>query len=294
MWHESPNDIAALDGLKRGLKAMGMGEGLVELRAKGNKVKAKKLLVQAKKKGVDLFVALGTKSAQIIQAWEKKIPIVFTAVTNPVLSRITSSWTGSKKNIAGNSNWLDRKEMLRAFRLALPSLKNLLVLKSPGNSVSSAEISEARKAMKALPNLMLTELEIRDARTVGKTLGKNLAGVDAIWIPIDFPLYQEAALSQIVQEAGRERIPIFSSTLRCAGRGAIVVSAVDYQLLGLKASALVRDILVHGVNPGSIPIGRMKSFRLFVDLGAARRINLKLPFELILGAHRLFGAEVKK
>ena len=182
MWHESPNDIAALDGLKRGLKAMGMGEGLVELRAKGNKVKAKKLLVQAKKKGVDLFVALGTKSAQIIQAWEKKIPIVFTAVTNPVLSRITSSWTGSKKNIAGNSNWLDRKEMLRAFRLALPSLKNLLVLKSPGNSVSSAEISEARKAMKALPNLMLTELEIRDARTVGKTLGKNLAGVDAIWI----------------------------------------------------------------------------------------------------------------
>ncbi len=294
LWHESPNDLAALRGLKRGLAAMNMAQDLVVLNAHADEPKAKDLLRRSIGEGAQLIVALGTRSAKIAAATTTTTPIVFTAVTNPVLSGITPSWSGSGTNVAGNSNWLDRREMISSFKLALPTLKKLGVLRSPDNSVSRAEIAEARAALGSSPELELIEIEVKEPAKVGEVLEKNLERLDAVWVPIDFPLYQEKPLAQIVKVARARRIPIFSSTVRCAGAGALVVLTVDFELLGLKASALIRDILVRGKVPGKMKVGRMKSSRLFVDLEAARHINLKLPFELILGAHRLFGAEPKK
>ncbi|MFT7618809.1 MAG: putative ABC transport system substrate-binding protein [Planctomycetota bacterium] len=290
LWHESPNDLAALKGLKRGLAAMKMGQNVFVLKANADEKKAKQLLKKTIADGVDLIVALGTRSAKIAAAEVKTCPIVFTAVTNPVLSGITPSWTGSGRNIAGNSNWLDRREMLTSFRQALPTMKKLCVLRSPSNSVSQAEIAEAHNALPTCPGLELEEIVVKDPKAVGKLLAEKLSGVDAVWVPIDFPLYQIEPLKQIIQETRKRRIPVFSSTARCAGAGALLVLTVDYELLGLKASSMIRDILVRGRNPSAIEVGRMKSSRLFVDLEAARHIGLKPPFDLILNAHRLFGA----
>lgn len=290
LWHESPNDLAALGGIKRGLAAMDMGQNVVVLKANADEEKAKELLKSAIKKGADLLVALGTRAAKIAAAEVKNCPIVFTAVTNPVLSGITPSWEGSGRNIAGTSNWLDRREMLTSFCQALPKMKKLCVLRSPENSVSQAEILEAHNALPNFPGLELTEIVVKDPKKVGQLLEDRLDNVDAVWVPIDFPLYQSEPLKQIVATTRKRRIPIFSSTARCAGAGAVLVLTVDYEVLGLKASSMIRDILVRGLAPSSLKVGRMKSSRLFVDLEAARHIGLKPPFDLILRAHRLFGA----
>ncbi len=290
-WHDSPNDVAALRGLRRGLAAMNMAGHVRILKAGGDRKKATRLLAGIQAGKVDLLVTLGTRATRIAMSETRDVPIVFTAVTNPVLSGITSSWSGAGGRVCGNSNWLDRRDMLKAFNLAVPGMKRLLVVRTPDNPVSGAEIKEARQALKGMPGLKLVVVDVTDANKVAQVLRPHLEEADGIWVPIDFPLYQEEPLRRLMDVAQKRKIPVFSSTPRCAGTGALVVMTVDFELLGLKASALVRDVLRHRRDPGAIPVGRLKSSRLFVDVAAARRIGLKLPLDLILAAHRLFGAE---
>ena len=294
VWHESPNDLAALRGLKRGLAVAGLGRRIEELQAREDEARARRLIAAAKKSGCDLFVALGTRATQICMAEIKDCPLLFTAVTNPVLAGITPSWSGSGTNVAGNSNWLDRRAMLTSFRRAQPGMKKLCVLRSAGNAVSEAEAKEAATAIGALKGATLVDEVLNTGASLEAKLDDILPRIDALWLPIDFKLYQAVPLKMIMAKAKVAKVPVFSSTAKCAGLGAVVVMTVDYVALGMKAASIARRILVQKEKPGDIPIGRLSSSRLFVDIKAAQEVGLKLPMELLFRAHRILAKESGK
>ncbi|MEE9394903.1 MAG: ABC transporter substrate-binding protein [Planctomycetota bacterium] len=290
-WHESPNDKKALRGLKRGLRLVGY-EKIVVFDAKRNKQHAEKFLAQAEQKGVRCVVALGTKATQLALKYCPNVMVFFTAVTNPVLAGIVPSWQGGRALVCGNSNWLDRRFMLESFRAAVPGLKRLAVLHTANNAVSQAEIAEARRALKAVagkkPATELLSYEIKGAKDFDRQLKAACANSDAIWVPIDIGLYQQEAFAKIVAQASAAKIPVVSSSERCAGRGALLVLAVDYELLGLRAAALVDRVLRRGQNPAALKVGRLTSSRLYVDLDVASRLGRRLPLPVVLDAWRVF------
>ena len=294
IWHDSPNDKKALVGLKRGLAALGLAASVREMNVDRDASLAKRRLEACDRGGTRCVVALGTRAAQLAKEHIRRIPVIFTAVTNPVLSGIAASWDGSGTNVAGNSNWLDRREMLAAFRLAVPELGRLCVLTSRDNAVSRAEVIEAREALASAPGMTLARKVVEDMSDLPRVLAEALREADAIWVPIDFQLYQEKPLALITSEAAKARIPVVSSTGKCAGAGALVVVTVDYEALGLKAASIVKRVLLKGEDPGRIPIGRMSGARIYVDLAAARRIERKVSLDLVLDAYRVYGGERKE
>ena len=291
VWHDSPNDLEAIVGLERGLAVLGLAASVVTYDVDRDEKKAVELLRRLDGGAARLVVALGTRATLLAREHVKNVPVVFTAVTNPVLSGITASWRGSSSNVAGNSSWLDRGEMLDAFRLAVPELGTLAVLRTKGNAVSRAEVTEAREALGSQPGLVLEEVVLEKVDELDDALERALAKAKAVWIPIDYQLYQEGPLKRIIARAAEAGIPVVSSTPRCVGAGALVVVTVDYRALGLKAASIIKRVLVDGVSPGDIPVGRMSSARIFVDFAAARRAGRKLPKDLIFRAHRLLGFE---
>ncbi len=289
LWHDSPNDLETLAGLRRGLEVMGHAVAR-EIHAGQDEERARRELLAARDEGLDLLVALGTRSAGIAIEVLPDRPIVFSAVTNPVISGIVPSWQGGRERVAGNSNWFDRGRMLDVFRQAVPGLRRLAIVRSPGNAVSAAELEEARRALPERPDLEIVELVVPEAGDLGAVLDRSLAEVDAVWLPIDFDLYQPVPLALLVARAKAARKPVVASISRAAGAGALVTLTVDYRQLGLKASSIVRRVL-EGEEPRTIEIGRMSSTRLHVDLGAARAIGLELPIDLLLDAHEIAGRE---
>ena len=289
-WHDSPNDIEALEGLRRGFEVCGL-EIRREIHANQDESLARRELAAVAKSGVDVVVAFGTRSTQIAADVLEETPIVFSAVTNPVLSEICPSWAGSGRNLAGNSNWLDRRRMLDVFRQGVPNMRRIGILRSPDNAVSRAELEEARKALRADDELEIVDYQVADPslEKLDAVLDRALAEVDAIWLPIDYELYQTEPLERIVERSRAAKKPLLSSAARAAGAGALLTLTVDYRLLGMKAAALVRRV-VAGEEPGTMPIGRLRSTHLHVDLRAARAIGLELPIDLLLGAHRIEGA----
>ena len=287
LWHDSPNDRKALAGVRRGLEALGRLDDLRVVNVDRDEDRARERLLACERDGVDLLLSFGTTATRLARRHVRRVPVVFTAVTNPVLANIVPSWKGSGSNVAGNSNWLDRRGMLRAFRQAVPGLRRLLVLTSAGNAVSDAEVREASDVAKETGLSIVRRTVKKDADPVAE-VEAGLANAEALWIPIDFSLYQEEPLSRIVAAARRLGKPVVSSAERCAGEGALVVVTVDYETLGLRACSLVKKVLA-GTPPGSLAVGRSRSSRVYIDLDAARRLGRELPLDLVLGAYRIFG-----
>ena len=112
-WHDSPNDQAALAGLREGLRATGRPFELIVLRADSDPTRAAAHVAEFRRRGVDLIVALGTEAARVASVRSEGLPVVFTAVTDPVSSGIVPSWKGSGSFVAGNSNHIDPHRVAR-------------------------------------------------------------------------------------------------------------------------------------------------------------------------------------
>ncbi|MCB9832031.1 MAG: hypothetical protein H6807_06100 [Planctomycetes bacterium] len=292
LWENSPNDLEALAGLRRGLEVMAI-EVVAEIRADQDEARARRELLALEDDGIDLLVALGTRSVLLAREVLPRTRIVFSAVTNPVLAGIAPGWAGSGGPIAGNSNWLDRRRMLEVFGQGVPGLRRLACLRTPGNAVSAAEFEEARVAAAAIEGLEIVDAPVADPAELPRLLDRLLPEVDAVWLPIDIALYQKEPMRVLFEHAVEARKPVVASVARAAGAGALLTLSVDYRQLGLKASSLVRRVL-EGEDPGTIPIGRMSATRLHVDLDAARRIGLELPIDLLLDAHVISRREYVK
>jgi putative tryptophan/tyrosine transport system substrate-binding protein len=291
LWHDSPNDLKALEGFRRGFRVLERSAPTL-VRAERDAGRARLGLQKAEAQSSPLVLALGTRAALVAKETLTRTPLVFTAVTHPVLSGVVGSWEASGENIAGNSNWLDRGEMMRSFRAAVPGMRRLGVIATRGNAVSAAEIAEAGRALGENSGLELKTRFIAEGEKLEALLPSFLKGVDALWLPIDFALYQDEPLKLIVEATRKAQLPLVSSSERCAGKGALLVVAVDYELLGLRAAAIARRIL-GGADPATMPVGRLTSSRLYVDLDAARAIARELPLDLLLRAWRVFGKRVR-
>ncbi len=293
LWHDSPNDLKALEGFRQGLEVLGLEQRLKVAHARRDAKAAAKILDTAAAEPIALCAAFGTESARLARAHLLHVPVVFTAVTNPVLSGIARSWKGAGGNVAGNSNWLERRAMLKAFREAVPKMRRLAVIRTRGNAVSDAEVVEAKAAVRGMKDFEIVDVVVGETDDLRARIGEAFGDADALWLPIDFQLYQEEPLKLIMESARARRIPVVSSTLKAAGAGALIVVTVDYALLGLKAAGLVKRILKDGASPGRLAVGRLKSAEIYVDLGAARLIGRKVPLDLVFRAHRILGVEKK-
>ena len=296
LWHRSPNDLEALDGIRAALTASGRPHQIEVGEAMSDDTKARSVLAGFRTAGVDLIIALGTEAALACRAAITELPVVYTAVTNPVESGVVAGWEGSGTNLAGNSNWIPPETVLGVFRRAVPSLQRLGVLRSTTTGVvSAAELAGMRRHLADLPpgvpTIALEEAVVGEVAEIDAAVGRLAeAGCEAIWIPIDFLIYENAAT--VTAAAARHHLPIVSSSLRGALSGAVAGVFVDYEMLGERAVLTILDILEGQRAPGEIPVGTMRGYQVVVNLAAARRHGYDLPLPLIALADLVLDDEL--
>jgi putative tryptophan/tyrosine transport system substrate-binding protein len=292
-WHDSPNDLATFAGIQKGLRQSGMPHSFVEVRADSDPAKAKLAFAQLRDAHCDLVFAMGTQAALLAKTELTGIPVVFAAVSDPVASGIVPSWDGSGTNLCGASNWIAPQNVLSVFRLAVPGMRRLGVLRSQASGlVSAAELTTMRAHLATLPKhpIELLEEVAKDPADLPAATARLLAAnVDAIWIPIDITVYQN--VPAIRKELGAAKIPLLTTAAAGLRAGALVGAVVDYPLHGRRTALLAIDVLLHGKNPGSLPIDRMQGSRITVNLAIARENGIQLPLSLLVLADELLDPD---
>jgi len=284
-WHESSNDYLTFDGVKKGFRIAGTYCEYDIQKAFGSEENANKIINKWIKHKPDLIYAMGTVATRKLMNRIKDTPIVFTAVTNPVQSNLTPNWKTSGRNIAGNSNWIPTKILLKDFKAVVPTLSRLGVMYNPDNLVSSMEIKNARKieasmGIKLIPVKVKTINDLADAT---KSLVKR--NIDAVWIPIDILIYKNVARIRVVTDP--LQIPLVASSHKGVKDGAIFGTIANYHILGQRSVSIALKILTKNLAPKDIPIGTILTHKHIFNLKVALEIGYNIPLSVLATADEI-------
>lgn len=291
MWHESPHDERTLEGFIEGFQLSGLPHKLDLKRAYGNEEQARIFIRGWQEKKVDLIFTIGTKGTLWTLEEIDDIPVVFSAVTDPVATGIAAGWQSSGRNVTGSSNWIEFKNKLKIFQEAIPNLKNLGVIYRPANPVPMAEIVCARDCAPPM-GVTLKEATIENADQIGGAIRSLIdQGIDALWVPIEDVIYKNMELvGKVTQPA---RIPVVSSTLEALEelpKGdpvGITAVTVDYKSLGRLCVPAAIEILTNHKPPSSIPIITSDRYYVTINVNAADTIGYKIPPVFLAQANKV-------
>lgn len=281
---EHPALDAARDGIRDELEAEGWVIGgdldFSYESAQGNPATAAQIARQLVGEAPDVIVPISTPSAQAVVAATKEIPVVFTAVTDPLGARLVGSMETPGGNVTGMSDLSPIGLHLDLIREIMPDAERLGVIYNPGeaNSVTLLELLKLEGPVRDLTVVEAAAPRSSDVLAAAQSL---VGKVDAIYVPTDNTVV--TALEAIVKVAEENQLPVFAGDTDSVPRGAIAALGFNYYDLGRQTGKIVARVL-NGEAPGAIAVQGIETTQLFVNPGAAARMGIELPEAVIARA----------
>ncbi|CAO3422190.1 ABC transporter substrate-binding protein [Azospirillum doebereinerae] len=280
---------ATRDGVVEALKAAGWtpGENLkVEYQsAQGNPATAAQIARQFVGSKPDVIVPISTPSAQAVAAATRDIPVVFTAVTDPVGAQLVKNLEAPGANITGLSDLSPVAAHVALIREILPAAKRLGVLYNPGepNSVVLVKLlkEEAGKA-----GFSVVEASVPKSSDAQPAVRSLVGKADAVYIPLDNTVV--SALESVVSVGQQAKLPVFSADTDSVARGTAASIGFDYAQVGRQTGEIVARVL-KGEKPGAIAVSAAKGTDLVVNPTSAAAMGLTIPEAVVARATRVVG-----
>lgn len=274
------------NGFIEGLKEKGYVEGQnVEIdfqSAKNDIATAGQIAQNFASLGKDLACGISTPSAQALYTtcYDKKIPVIFNAISDPVAAKLAKSETEAMDGITGVSDMLPVDDQLKLIRSILPDAKKIGILytTSEANSVSAIEVYK-----KLAPNygFEIVERGISNQSELAQATDVILKDVDCISNLTDNTVVE--ALSVVLEKADAAKKPVFGSEEEQVGNGCIASAGLDYYKLGVQAGIMAARVL-SGESVSSIPYETMKESSITINPSVAEKLGITIPEEVSASA----------
>ncbi|HGS4916177.1 TPA: ABC transporter substrate-binding protein [Vibrio cholerae] len=274
---EHPALDATRQGLLDGLKAKGYEEGKnLEFdykTAQGNPAIAVQIARQFVGEKPDVLVGIATPTAQALVSATKTIPIVFTAVTDPVGAKLVKQLEQPGKNVTGLSDLSPVEQHVELIKEILPNVKSIGVVYNPGeaNAVSLMELLKLSAAKHGIKLVEATALKSADVQSATQAIAEKS---DVIYALIDNTV--ASAIEGMIVAANQAKTPVFGAATSYVERGAIASLGFDYYQIGVQTADYVAAIL-EGKEPGSLDVQVAKGSDLVINKTAAEQLGITIP-----------------
>jgi ABC-type uncharacterized transport system substrate-binding protein len=287
---ESPETRMNRDAFRLGLTELGYIEGrniVIEYRAADGKIeRLPGLATELVGLKVDLIVALATPAGRAAQQATTTIPIVVTAMGDPVRDGLVASLARPGGNITGTT-FLGPElvpKRLSFLRELLPTISRVAVLWHPGafsEPTIREMLNEVAQAAGTL-GVQLQLVEVRSAEEFDHAFTTMVgARAEALF---QFPstlFFNERR--RIVDLAARHRLPAMFNAREFVQLGGLIAYGANLAELNRRAAAYV-DKILKGAKPFDLPIEQPTKFELFINLKTAKALGLAVPDRLLVGA----------
>lgn len=283
---------AARDGLKDALKEVYgyvEGENVVydAQSAQGDVATANTIAQKFVAEKVNLIVSIATPTSQAAANATKEIPIVFSAVTDPVAAGLVKDLQKPGGNVTGISDMTPVDRQIYLIKFLFPGAKKVGTLYNSGevNSVVTNEL--AKKACQE-NGLELLEATVTSTADVAMAAQSLVGKVDAIYVSTDNTVV--SALDVVAKVCLDNKIPLILADPTTVEKGALCGLGFDYYLHGRQTADIVARIL-KGEKPGDIPVEFAKKLTLLVNAKVLG--NLGLDVEAMKSALNQFVEDMK-
>lgn len=278
------------DGFIEGLKEAGYEEGknleITMKSAQGNDATNVQIAQSFVSDKADLVCGIATPSAMALYnaCYEKKIPVIFNAVSDPVQANLAVSTTEAKPGISGVSDALPVERQLQLIREILPEAKTIGIAytTSEANSVSTLALY---KSLAGQYGFEIIEKGISNAAELPQAMDILVGQADCISNMTDNTVVNNLPVE--LEKANGKKIPVFGSEEEQVGNGCIASAGIDYIELGRQAGAMAARVL-SGEDIGTMPCETITESKITINPAAAEALGITIP-ESVLNT-----AEVKE
>lgn len=284
---EHPALDAARDGVKEGLAAEGFADGkeitFVYKSAQGAPATAAQIAREFVGDAVTIIVPISTPSAQSAAAATTDIPIVFTAVTDPVAAGLVPQLAAPGGNITGISDMSPMADHVALIQEITPNVKTIGVLFNPGEA-NSVSLVERLKEVAAAAGLTIVDAPVTKSADVQAAARGLVGNVDAMYVPTDNTVV--SALEAAISVAEENDIPFYSGDTDSVKRGTLASIGFNYFDVGVETGKVVARIL-KGEKPGDIDVTFASGSDLFVNKAAAEKMGVTIPEAVLARANTI-------
>lgn len=229
---------------------------------------------------VDIIVPVATPTAMVMQnatAENPKedgslIPVVFSAVTDPVGAGLAKSMEAPGSNITGTSDALNTEAVFDMMFAANPDIKKVGLLYDKSQDSSTAAIEAAKAYCEAKGVEVVEKTGTTNDELSLATDALLATGVEAVFTPTDNTVMTaELAIYEKFIDAG---VPHYCGADSFALNGAFLGYGVNYEDLGTATADLVVEILVNSADPASTAVVTMDNGIATVNTETAEAIGI--------------------
>ncbi|MCH5253815.1 MAG: ABC transporter substrate-binding protein, partial [Lachnospiraceae bacterium] len=229
---------------------------------------------------VDIIVPVATPTAMVMQnataenpkADGSLIPVVFSAVSDPVGAGLVDSMEAPGSNITGTSDALNTDAIFDLMLAADPDISTVGLLYDKSQDSSTAAILAAKAYCEAKGITVVEKTGTNNSEILPAADALVAAGVEAIFTPTDNNIMTaELAIYEKFIDAG---IPHYCGADSFALNGAFLGYGVNYEELGTATADMVVEILADGKTPESMAVVTLDNGIATVNTETAEAINL--------------------
>lgn len=238
-------------------------------------------------KKADLVCAIATPSAMSAYnaCMSADIPVVYTAVSDPIAAGLAKKDGTNAGNITGSCDRLPVKEQLKMIRKMLPDAKKIGILYTTSEANSVSTIEEYKKSagdygfeIIATGINTLADVDMAAADLAGKA--------DCISNLTDNTVVQ--ALQTVLKKAGDKKIPVFGSEIEQVKAGCVAAMGIDYFELGKNTGAMAAKILKGEASAEELNYIKTADSALYINTAAAEKIGMELEKDYVADAAETF------
>ena len=279
------------EGFLEGLKEEGIEEGknlTVEVKnAAADQGTAKQISDGFVSDKVDLVCAIATPSAQAAynSAMNSDIPVVYTAVTDPVAAKLAKEDGTPAGNVTGTSDELPIKAQLEMIREMLPDAKKIGILYTTSETNSCSTVKEYQE-LAGKYDFEIVDTGINTSADIDMAATDLVSKVDCLCNLTDNTVVN--ALQTVLDKANNAKIPVFGSEIEQVKSGCVASMGIDYYQLGIETGKMAAKILKGEEKASETPYITASKAELYVNTAAADKIGMKLDASYVKDAAQTF------
>ncbi len=222
---------------------------------------------------VDVIVAITTPAAQVAMGETKDIPIIFSAVTDPVAAGIVEDMDNPGGNITGTSDAVKVDQIMELASEITPGYKTVGALYNSSETNSVATVKQLKEYAKE-NDIKVVESAITNSNEI-QTAAQSLAKkCDIVFSPTDNTVASSIATANDVFI--KNKIPFYVAADSMVKDGALATSGVDYEYLGQETAKMVVEVF-NGSDTASMPVETMDKTSVFINSETAEAMGLDIP-----------------
>ena len=222
----------------------------------------------------DVVLAIATPSAQSLANTTQTTPVIFSAVTDPVSTKLVESREHPGGNVTGTSDQSSDaiSTQINLIKKVLPKAKTIGILYTQSEPNSVVQKDEAKRLLEE-KGFTVVEKTILDSNNVKAAAESLMAEVDMVFVPTDNII--SSTMETVKQVSIKHKVPVFGGSTEMIAVGGLYNYGTNYEELGRQTARMLVRVL-KGEKPENIAVELPEKLELHTNQEMADALGIDI------------------